>query len=79
MRNKARIEAKNAKNTKARFQIDSFADLSDEEFLKQKTGAHFEQEGEFSEGNRRNLESTSFDISSIQEVDWTHKMTAVKN
>ena len=75
--NKARIEAKNAKHTKARFQLDSFADMSDEEFLKQKTGALIEQDGD---DHNRNLQSSDlFDPSTLKEVDWTFKMTAVKN
>ena len=42
--NKARIEAKNTRKTKAKFVLDSFADLSDEEFLKQKTGASLQDD-----------------------------------
>ena len=39
LKNKAIIQAKNAKHTKARFALDSFADLTEDEFLQQKTGA----------------------------------------
>ena len=78
--NKARIEAKNAKKTKAKFLVDRFADLSDEEFLKKKTGARLpDNDQPDSQGDgRRRLGSISGDYT-FEEIDWTHKMTDVKD
>ena len=85
LNNRAKIQAKNAKHTKARFVIDSFADLSDEEFILQKTGARLGRDPvplkntTVNEGNHRAASKKNSNRPPIREVDWTHKMTAVRD
>ena len=81
MKNKAIIQAKNQKHTKARFAIDSLADLSKDEFIKQKTGARLDHplyilKNNNDGGNRRLQSVNEMDIT---EVDWTHKMSPVRD
>ena len=85
-KNRAKIQAKNANHTKARFEIDGLADLSDDEFIKQKTGARLGRDHpdllkNTHDNDRRFASKTNNNKrhAPIREVDWTHKMTAVRD
>ena len=76
------VKAKNAKKTsKARFDLDKFADLSDDEFILKKTGLALDYDIDATNVHEEGIDEENHGrlLYDFDEIDWRHKITAVKD